>query len=734
MKKKLFSLFALVTLAVGITAAVNYAPDNAMKFAGKSKKAEIAARFQTGQIVNAKLNANIKGAAALSESADEEWGDWEAFAPGGSNEATWSLSAWQPGKFSVKTYVRTCATDSNKKQIKCEGWGAGVFTTKGVDILIDWNIADNTVKIPMQTTGYYIDQFDDYCVIGSFKTSTYDPEQGKFTIYVGYSVPEYYVQGAVFGANNETLQMAGEFKDYSLSFTRGTVDDSTSPVKQTINVVNGKDNTSFRVHTDTYENFAAAKSPAAYIESMAKADGEDQTGTSVTLELKGSVHGIYVVVVSAFANGEMKDYGYGIYEVHPDSEWESIGMRPYRDDIVTSLYNLGFLGPVYDVEIQKHKTHKDIFRIKNPYGHNTPFSQYTTFENAYIYLNAQDHEQVIPAFWYGEGELGADVKGGAPVYLRWYEDDKCGTYDGYVITFPAKSLESNGYLVNTKGYFRAVINFKDPVLVFEKYVTSVLAGETVSIISDNTFTTPKFESLTPEIATVNSKGVVTGVAPGTAKIKVTQDAKLEFNAIDTTVEITVRKNDFVYGDFVFNTDKGLAALGITKPATSGSLMLGNTVLKSGVVELSFTDGIRESQKTRIKNSSGTTDLRLYQDGGSFTVTVPDGYSIVHIDFTGKVCNLFGQEGEFSTYTKTRSAWEAPMGAHTTSKTFEIGGTTQFNEIKVRVNPPADPTGIHEINDCSTVNDEIIYNLRGQEVSTMRAGDVYIINGKKYIAE
>lgn len=732
MNKKLLSLFALITLTVGIAIAVNDVPDNGLKFAGNSQEAEPTV-LRPGQMAEANLNVRMKERASQRKSSDAEWGDWEAFAPGGSNDATWTLTAWQPGKFSVKTYVRTCLTDPTRKQIKCEGWGAGVYTVKGVDILMDWDTTDNSIEIPMQSTGYYIEKYEDDCVLGTFKTGTYDPEQGRFKFLIGYSVPEYYVLGGVFGSNYETLQMDGEFKDYSLHFTRGNVDDSTSPVKQTINVVNGKDNTSFRVHVDTYENYAAAKSPARYLEAMAKADGEDYTGSSATVELKGSVHGIYVVVVSVFANGEMKEYDYGIYEVHPDTEWESIGMRPYRDDIVTSLYNMGVTGPVYEVEIQKHKTYRDIYRIKNPYGHNTPFSEYTTFENAYIYINAQDHEQVITAFWYGEEDLGIDIKGGAPVYLHWYEDHECGTYDGYAISFPPRSLESNGYNVNTRGLFRAVINFKDPELSFEKYVTSVLTGETAKIISENTFVTPTFESLTPEIATVDAKGVVTGIAPGTAKIKVTQDAMLEFNAADTTMEITVRKNEFVYGNFIFNTDEGLAALGIAKPAPSGSTMLGNTVLKNGVVEMSFTDGIRESQKTRIANSSGVTDLRIYQDGGSFTVTVPEGYSLVRIDFTGKTCNMFGHDGEFSTYTKSHSVWDAPIGAPTKSKTFEIGSTTRFDVIQVKVNPPSDPSGINDVSNGATVNAEGIYNLQGQKVSAMHPGSIYIVNGKKVIA-
>lgn len=41
MNKKLLSLFALITLTVGIAIAVNDVPDNGLKFAGNRQEAEL---------------------------------------------------------------------------------------------------------------------------------------------------------------------------------------------------------------------------------------------------------------------------------------------------------------------------------------------------------------------------------------------------------------------------------------------------------------------------------------------------------------------------------------------------------------------------------------------------------------------------------------------------------------------------------------------------------------------
>ena len=664
---------------MNIAVAGNYVPDNDLKLLGKSEKAEFAATLQTDKSIKAN-RSHKKGAAIMRKSADEGWGEWEAFAPGGSNDAVWTLTAWQKGQLNVKTYVRTSTTDATKKQIKCAGWGAGLFTAAGVDILLDWNTTDNTIEIPMQSTGYYVSNYNDYAVLGTFRTGKYNPDQGKFTFYVGYSVPQYYVMVQGFGFGDETLQMAGKFKDYSLSFSRGTVDDEATPIRQTVNVVSGEDVTSYRVHVDTYEHYAETQGSAAYFEALAKADGTDYTTPSATVELQGSAYNVYVVVVSAFANGEMKNYDYAMYEASPASDWETIGVRPYREDIVTSLYNFGITGPEYDVEVQKHKTYKDIYRIKNPYGSTSPFKNYTLYENAYLYLNAQDPTMVKPTFQLGNCDLGVDIEGGVPLDVYLADKTVGGTYDGYAISFPTKALVSDGYYVNTNGLFRAVINFRDAEFAFADSAKSVYTGETVKIISNNTFSTPTFESLTPEIATVDAKGVVTAVAPGKAQIKVVQAAALEFNAKEAVMEIDVEKNPYSYATFDFSTDEGLAALGIEKPESGSGTNITGMTLKNDVVSMTSTDG---TNPCRVWNNAGATDLRMYKSGGSFTISVPTGYKIISIDLAGAACNYFAENDECGTCTKTQTVWDAPEGESVTSKTFTSTGTGKISTITVK---------------------------------------------------
>ena len=640
------------------------------------------AQPQTLVLKQARTNQGSTTAKSRAKKAAQatEWSEWEEFAPGGSNDAVWTLSAWQTGQMEVKTYVRTSTTDATQKQIKCTGWGAGFFTIEGVDIVLDWDTTDNSIEIPMQSTGYYVSNYSDNAVLGTLQIGNYNPEQGLFTFYVCYSVPQYFVMGQGFGIGEESLKMAGKFKDYSLSFSRGTVDDAATPIKQTVNVNKGEDITSYRVHVDTYENYAAAQGSAAYFEALAKAEGTDYTTPSATVELQGSAYNLYVVVVSAFAGAEMKQYDYALYEVSPASDWETLGMRPYREDIVTSLYNFGVTGPIYDVEVQQHKTYKDVYRIKNPYGTTSVFKNYTLYENAYLYLNAQDRAKVLPTLQASRCDLGIDIEGGVPLDVYLANNEVGGTFDGYVISFPQKALASTNYYVNTNGLFRAVINFRDTEFAFAEGATSLYTGETVEIVSNNTFTTPTFESLTPEVATVDEKGVVTALAPGKAQIKVVQGAYLEYNAKEAVMEIDVTKSPYSYGSFVFNTDEGLAALSIEKPASSAATVLTGMTLTSGDAVMTTTDG---TTPTRIWNVDNSTDLRMYKDGGSFTISVPEGYAIIDMDFTGTECSLFGEVDEFATCTKTHTVWSAPEDSVITSKTFAARGTCKISVIKVK---------------------------------------------------
>lgn len=104
--------------------------------------------------------------------------------------------------------------------------------------------------------------------------------------------------------------------------------------------------------------------------------------------------------------------------------------------------------------------------------------------------------------------------------------------------------------------------------------------------------------------------------------------------------------------FVFNTDAGLSALGITKPATGTGTELGNSSYTSKDITMTTTDG---DTKTRVWNSQGSTDLRMYKNGGSMTFSVSSG-KITKIVLTGNTVSGFSASvGTFSSDTWTGEA-------------------------------------------------------------------------------
>lgn len=98
--------------------------------------------------------------------------------------------------------------------------------------------------------------------------------------------------------------------------------------------------------------------------------------------------------------------------------------------------------------------------------------------------------------------------------------------------------------------------------------------------------------------------------------------------------------------YVFNTDAGIAALGITKPSTGeGTDLSTESPYEVGQISMSVTHG---GTNTRVWNSNGTLDLRIYKDGGSLTFSAASGYSITGITVTGSTVGTFSvNEGTYS---------------------------------------------------------------------------------------
>lgn len=144
--------------------------------------------------------------------------------------------------------------------------------------------------------------------------------------------------------------------------------------------------------------------------------------------------------------------------------------------------------------------------------------------------------------------------------------------------------------------------------------------------------------------------------------------------------------------YTFNTDAGLTALGISKPATSAGTNLGTTPYVVDGVSMSATDG---STATRVWNSSGTTDLRIYKSGGSLTFTAPDNNNITSIVLAGStVGNFSANVGSFSAGTWTGSSASVILTATNTGKintitvTYSSGGTPTPTTYTVTFNAGA----------------------------------------------
>ena len=127
--------------------------------------------------------------------------------------------------------------------------------------------------------------------------------------------------------------------------------------------------------------------------------------------------------------------------------------------------------------------------------------------------------------------------------------------------------------------------------------------------------------------------------------------------------------------YVFNTDAGIAALGISKPSTGAGTSLSTTTPYTvGQISMSVTHG---STDTRVWNSNGTLDLRIYKSGGSLTFAAASGYNITGITIAGSAV------GNFSVNSGTYSSGSWSNGTTgASSVTFTATNTGKINTITV----------------------------------------------------
>lgn len=105
------------------------------------------------------------------------------------------------------------------------------------------------------------------------------------------------------------------------------------------------------------------------------------------------------------------------------------------------------------------------------------------------------------------------------------------------------------------------------------------------------------------------------------------------------------------------------SLGLTKPSSGNGTEIKSPIVK-GDITLRTTNG---GTATRIYNSGGKCDLRVYKDGGSLTFSSVEGYVIKSMVFTGKAADnsLTVDSGSYSSLTWTGSAQSVKFTATAT---------------------------------------------------------------------
>ena len=411
-----------------------------------------------------------------SEDPDTQWSEWAEFATA-RNQLT---VLWQGTLSDVQVYHRISLTDPTNQQFAFQNH-------PGYDMIIDYDATTNRCHVGVTDINYahethgavYVADSEIYGehVNPNFlsheetQPSTFDPETGLFSLHLVYFVSEGY-----FGAGYEYLQLDGYAEpDYSINLDYLGCDENTA----SFYISKGADVSTYR--------YAIAAGALSQEEAYDMAWNIIDGAISFYESEESDYHDFYlteageytVVAVSFDETGTPKKYAWFSFDFSATSQdypWESLGMATYREDIVTTFFNVENI--VYEVEIERNVETPGLYRLVNPYGAAYPYNDegdYDTSENHYMVIDAQDPEavtiqQTYTGMNWGYGEF--IVWSLADYYLNQgvtaeeiAAEGHFGKLENGVITFPTRTLiiamteyENSGlFYANQNGLFAVAL-------------------------------------------------------------------------------------------------------------------------------------------------------------------------------------------------------------------------------------------------------------------------------------
>ena len=142
---------------------------------------------------------------------EQTWGEWTDFAPFGVNTGKYVFTSFfSSPQTQTNVPVQERKDNTGMKQYKLSGWGAGLVSNDGVEMIInrDGNnkLTVSPVYINYKTSGFEVWTMDAYSFSGGqAEQGTYDPETGVFKMQMISYLPEY--NDYNWGASEETLTM-----------------------------------------------------------------------------------------------------------------------------------------------------------------------------------------------------------------------------------------------------------------------------------------------------------------------------------------------------------------------------------------------------------------------------------------------------------------------------------------------------------------------------------------------
>lgn len=325
-----------------------------------------------------------------------------------------------------------------------------------------------------QAWGYSEQEAYDFMDEIGLGRSTFNPVAGRFTINVLPYLQEvgYYIPARV---GVEYLQLPGSFKSYSISLQyRGNFVTSNGTESAVIGVTRTTDVAAYAYRVIDHEVTAdEAATIAQEIMSDPEAELITETGDiSLQLPAEGR-YGIVAVGYDSSSQAVCNAYlNFTYRSVQVTNEWEALGTCEYTDGFMNTFFIEPVGGSTWEVEVERHKTNKGMYRIVNPYAgwyqsivipNNLQSAFALSEENGYIVIDATDPDGVyLPYSEMGVSILAALNTQSGPVVpgaLAAYslaadamegegamtlEECKlrgwCGTLADGVVTFPAQTL------------------------------------------------------------------------------------------------------------------------------------------------------------------------------------------------------------------------------------------------------------------------------------------------------